>query len=195
MSAEPFLAWALNGEPLTLHQGSPLRLIVPGLVRRRQRQVALGDSRSAGRVPRQVPGALVPHAARRDDRRRDEVGRDRRHAHEPEVVHRARHARTAARYKVLGVVLNDGTPIKSVEVKVDDGPWQPATHRSGDDEGQVLVEVLQLHVERRHAGRTHDRLARHRRDRPRAADREGSREQEVVPRGQLAGAAQDHGAA
>jgi hypothetical protein len=28
---------------------------------------------------------------------------------------------------VLGVVLNDGTPIKSVEVRVDDGPWQPAT--------------------------------------------------------------------
>jgi hypothetical protein len=28
---------------------------------------------------------------------------------------------------VLGVVLNDGTPLKSVEVKVDDGPWQPAT--------------------------------------------------------------------
>ena len=28
---------------------------------------------------------------------------------------------------MLGVVLNDGTPLKSVEVKVDDGPWQPAT--------------------------------------------------------------------
>ena len=25
-----FLAWALNGEPLTKHQGAPLRLIVPG---------------------------------------------------------------------------------------------------------------------------------------------------------------------
>jgi hypothetical protein len=25
------------------------------------------------------------------------------------------------------VILNDGTPIKTVEVKVDDGPWQPAT--------------------------------------------------------------------
>ena len=24
-------------------------------------------------------------------------------------------------------MLNDGTPIKSIEVKVDDGPWQPAT--------------------------------------------------------------------
>ena len=27
----------------------------------------------------------------------------------------------------MGVVLNDGTPIKAVEVKVDEGPWQPAT--------------------------------------------------------------------
>ena len=25
------------------------------------------------------------------------------------------------------MILNDGTPIKSVEVKVDDGPWQQAT--------------------------------------------------------------------
>ena len=30
LSPEPFLAYALNGEPLTTHQGSPLRLIVPG---------------------------------------------------------------------------------------------------------------------------------------------------------------------
>ena len=29
-SPEPFLACALNGEPLTVHQGSPLRLLVPG---------------------------------------------------------------------------------------------------------------------------------------------------------------------
>src|SRR5947208_160828 len=26
-----------------------------------------------------------------------------------------------------GVVRSDGTPLKSVEVRVDDGPWQPAT--------------------------------------------------------------------
>ena len=30
-------------------------------------------------------------------------------------------------HKVLAVVLNDGTPIKSVEIKVDEGPWQMAT--------------------------------------------------------------------
>src|SRR5579872_4043485 len=39
----------------------------------------------------------------------------------------ARVTRDGNRYKVLGVVLNDGTPLKSVEVRVDDGPWQPAT--------------------------------------------------------------------
>jgi len=32
-----------------------------------------------------------------------------------------------SRHNVFGVVLHDGTPIRSVEVKVDDGPWQPAT--------------------------------------------------------------------
>ena len=39
----------------------------------------------------------------------------------------ARVTKAGSQYKVLGVVLNDGTPMKSVEVKVDDGPWQPAT--------------------------------------------------------------------
>jgi hypothetical protein len=39
----------------------------------------------------------------------------------------ARVTRDGNRHKVLGVVLNDGTPLKSVEVKVDEGSWQPAT--------------------------------------------------------------------
>jgi hypothetical protein len=39
----------------------------------------------------------------------------------------ARVARAGDRHNVLGVVLNDGTPLKSVEVRVDEGPWQPAT--------------------------------------------------------------------
>ena len=30
LSPEPFLAYGLNGDPLTKHQGAPLRLIVPG---------------------------------------------------------------------------------------------------------------------------------------------------------------------
>src|SRR2546421_388774 len=39
----------------------------------------------------------------------------------------ARITTDGSRYKVLGVVLNDGTPLKAVEVRVDDGPWQAAT--------------------------------------------------------------------
>ena len=39
----------------------------------------------------------------------------------------ARVSRDGGKHNVFGVVLNDGTPIKSVEVRVDQGPWQPAT--------------------------------------------------------------------
>jgi hypothetical protein len=39
----------------------------------------------------------------------------------------ARLTREGNVHKMLGIVLNDGTPIKSVEVRIDDGPWQPAT--------------------------------------------------------------------
>ena len=39
----------------------------------------------------------------------------------------ARVTRDGSAHNVFGIVLNDGTPIKSVEVQVDDGPWQAAT--------------------------------------------------------------------
>jgi hypothetical protein len=39
----------------------------------------------------------------------------------------ARVSKAGAAHRVLGVILHDGTPIKSVEVKVDEGAWQPAT--------------------------------------------------------------------
>ena len=65
MKPEPMLAYALNGEPLTRDQGFPLRLHHAGLVRRRQREVALGNSPAGGALPRQLPGALVPHGAHR----------------------------------------------------------------------------------------------------------------------------------
>ena len=39
----------------------------------------------------------------------------------------ARVSSTDSGHNIFGVVLHDGTPINSVEVKIDDGPWQPAT--------------------------------------------------------------------
>jgi hypothetical protein len=38
----------------------------------------------------------------------------------------ARVTRDGTRHNVFGVVLHDGTPLRSVEVRVDDGPWQAA---------------------------------------------------------------------
>jgi hypothetical protein len=29
-------------------------------------------------------------------------------------------------HEIMGFVLNDGTPLRSVEIKIDDGPWQAA---------------------------------------------------------------------
>ena len=43
----------------------------------------------------------------------------------------ARVSRMGDTVKVVGFVLNDGTPLRSVEVKVDDGAWQQASIDSG----------------------------------------------------------------
>ena len=39
----------------------------------------------------------------------------------------ARVRKSADAHTIHGFVLNDGTPLRSVEVKVDEGPWQRAT--------------------------------------------------------------------
>jgi hypothetical protein len=39
----------------------------------------------------------------------------------------ARVRKSGGAHQVLGFVLNDGTPLTSVEVQVDNGPWQKAT--------------------------------------------------------------------
>ena len=75
----------------------------------------------------------------------------------------ARVTKMGGEHKVTGFVLNDGTPIKSVEVKIDDGAV--AARHDARVQQQVLVEALRLRLEGRHAGRAHDRLARHRRER------------------------------
>jgi hypothetical protein len=45
--------------------------------------------------------------------------------HLKSVVARVR--KTGGAHEVLGFVLNDGTPLKSVEIQIDNGPWQKAT--------------------------------------------------------------------
>jgi DMSO/TMAO reductase YedYZ molybdopterin-dependent catalytic subunit len=126
LSAEPFLAYALNGEPLTKHQGSPLRLLVPGWYGMANvkwlAQIHVQEEQYLGKFQSRWYRTL----------RGENVGGEMKWV-ESDISHMrpksfvARVTKTGNSHKVLGVVLNDGSPVKTVEVKVDEGPWQPAT--------------------------------------------------------------------
>jgi DMSO/TMAO reductase YedYZ molybdopterin-dependent catalytic subunit len=126
MSNEPFLAWALNGEPLTKHQGSPLRLIVPGWY-------GVANVKWLSHIHIQEDQYLGKYQARWYRTVKGEMIDGEMKWNETAVTHMqlksfiARVTTDGNRHKVLGVILNDGTAIKSVEVKIDEGAWQPAT--------------------------------------------------------------------
>ncbi|MCB1671237.1 MAG: molybdopterin-dependent oxidoreductase [Gammaproteobacteria bacterium] len=125
MRPENMLAFEMNGEPLPLYHGRPLRLIVPGWYGvanvKWLTQIHVQDTRFMGRfmgrdyvtlkkevvggVERWVENSVTTINMKSVIARVSHVGND---------------------YRIQGFVLNDGTPISSVEVKVDDGPWQRA---------------------------------------------------------------------
>jgi DMSO/TMAO reductase YedYZ molybdopterin-dependent catalytic subunit len=122
---EPLLAYALDGEPLSKHQGSPLRLMVPGWY-------GVANVKWLSQIHIQQDAYLGKYQARWYRTIRGQMIDGEMKYMETSVTHMnlksfvARVTQSGDRYKVLGIVLNDGTPIKSVEVKVDDGPWRPA---------------------------------------------------------------------
>ena len=89
-----------------------------------------------------------------------------------EVGDRPRAGETAGAHQVLGFVLNDGTPLRSVEVQGRRRRVAAGDARSR--EHAVFVEAVHLSMGRRHARRAHARVARHRRERRRAADGRGA---------------------
>ena len=126
LSPELFLAYALNGEPLTVHQGFPLRLLVPGWY-------GVAQVKWLSEIHIQEDQYLGKFQARWYRTLRGEMIDGEMKWVETAVTRMqlksfiARVTSEGGRHKVLGVVLNDGTPLKSVEVRVDDGPWEPAT--------------------------------------------------------------------
>jgi len=126
LSAEPFLAWGLNGAPLSKHQGAPLRLLVPGWY-------GMANVKWLSEIHAQEEKFVGKYQTRWYRTVRTEMVDGELKVSETEVTRMqlksfvARVTATGTAHKVLAVVLNDGTPIKSVEVKVDDGAWQPAT--------------------------------------------------------------------
>jgi DMSO/TMAO reductase YedYZ molybdopterin-dependent catalytic subunit len=125
LSPEIFLAYALNGAPLTKHQGAPLRLIVPGWY-------GVANVKWLSQIHIQEDPYVGKFQARWYRTVRGEMIDGEMKYMETAVTHMnlksfiARVSKSGTQYTVTGVVLNDGTPVKSVEVKVDDGAWQPA---------------------------------------------------------------------
>jgi DMSO/TMAO reductase YedYZ molybdopterin-dependent catalytic subunit len=125
LSPDLFLAYAMNGEPLTKHQGAPLRLLVPGYY-------GVCNVKWLNHIHLQEEQYLGRFQARWYRTLRGEMIDGELMWKESAVMQMnlksfiARVTKNGNQYKVLGVILNDGSPLKSVEVKVDDGPWQAA---------------------------------------------------------------------
>ncbi|HJO17555.1 MAG: molybdopterin-dependent oxidoreductase [Arenicellales bacterium] len=126
LSSDPILVYALNSEPLTRHQGFPLRLLVPGwygmALVKWLAEIHVQENRYLGKFQarhyRTLKGEMVNGEMKWKET-------DISTTQLKSFV--ARVTSNGSRHQVFGVVLNDGTPIRSVEVKVDDGSWQPAT--------------------------------------------------------------------
>jgi DMSO/TMAO reductase YedYZ molybdopterin-dependent catalytic subunit len=122
---EVMLAYELNGEPLTLNSGAPLRLIVPGWY-------GVAQVKFLSRIHAQENRFVGKYMSR------DYVTlRSRENGAETEwleytvgpiqlksVVTRV--TKLGNSFKVMGFALTDLTPLKSIEVSIDGGPWQAA---------------------------------------------------------------------
>lgn len=136
MKAEPILAWAMNGEPLTTPQGAPLRLIVPGWYGvanvKWLSEIHLQEDRFVGnfqaRWYRSIVG--VGGTGTDTDQNTQWMEAEISKLHLKSAI--ARVKKTGTSHQIVGFVLNDGTPLRSVEVKIDGGDWQKATLDPGN---------------------------------------------------------------
>jgi DMSO/TMAO reductase YedYZ molybdopterin-dependent catalytic subunit len=136
MKPEPLLAYALNGDPLTREQGFPVRLIMPGWYGvanvKWLAQVHLQEDRYLGNYQARWYRSLrgVGGTGDASDPETQWVENEITRMHLKSVIARVR--KGGGTHQILGFVLNDGTPLKSVEVQIDNGPWRQATFDSSN---------------------------------------------------------------
>jgi len=120
------LCYELNGEPLTKEHGFPLRLIVPGWFGiswvKWLNRIEVLDRRYMSKYMAQEYVTL--RGEERGDKtiwRLTSVGP----MNVKSIIARALRLRDGT-IRLAGAAWGDGTPLKAVEVKIDDGPWMPA---------------------------------------------------------------------
>ncbi|PCJ24986.1 MAG: sulfite oxidase [SAR86 cluster bacterium] len=125
MRDENLLALEMNGEPLPQFHGKPLRLLIPGFYGvanvKWLTQIHIQDRRYMGRFMGRDYVTLKKESIG-DQERWVENSVTRIHLKSSII----RVTRTGNQHKISGFVLNDGTDLRSVEVKIDNGPWQEA---------------------------------------------------------------------
>lgn len=132
LSPEPLLVYALNGKQLTPHQGFPLRLLVPGWYGvanvKYLSEIHVQKDRYLGKYQarwyRTLKGEMINGVIKWKE---TAVTKMKLKSFIARVTYEGR------RHKVFGVVLHDGTPLRSVEVKVDNGQWKLATMDTNTD--------------------------------------------------------------
>jgi DMSO/TMAO reductase YedYZ molybdopterin-dependent catalytic subunit len=125
MREENMLALQMNGEALPQFHGRPLRLLIPGFYGvanvKWLTQIHVQDRRFMSRFMGRDYVTL-----------KKEIIGDRERWVENSVTRIqlksaiSRVTRTGNTHKISGFVLTDGTPVRSVEIKIDNGPWRQA---------------------------------------------------------------------
>lgn len=125
------VAYERNGEPLVQRIGAPVRLVVPGWYGvanvKWLKRIELRDRRYMGRF--MARDYVTVRGERREDGDVEFVETSVSRMHTKSIIARVtRPAESDGKVplKVFGAVWSDGTPIKAVEVRLDDGPWQAA---------------------------------------------------------------------
>jgi DMSO/TMAO reductase YedYZ molybdopterin-dependent catalytic subunit len=125
MNPDIMLAYEMNGEPLPLYHGAPLRLVVPGWYGvanvKWLGQIHVQDRRYMGRFMARDYVTLSKRMIGGEERWEERSVT--RIQLKSSII---RVTRNGNAHSIMGFVLNDGTPLRSVEVSIDGGSWQVA---------------------------------------------------------------------
>jgi DMSO/TMAO reductase YedYZ molybdopterin-dependent catalytic subunit len=124
----PILAWEMNGEPLTVVHGFPVRLVVPGWYGVSQVKWLDRIEVSADRLmTRFMAKDYVTLMGREVDGEVEWVETSVTRQRPKSVIARVTRNDETNRITIFGAAWSDGTPLARVEVQVDGGGWQTAT--------------------------------------------------------------------
>jgi DMSO/TMAO reductase YedYZ molybdopterin-dependent catalytic subunit len=124
--SEAIIAWEMNGEPLTPDHGFPARIVVPGWYGVQNVKWLTGLEVSPDRfMGRFQARDYVTIMGRQNGGKTEWVETSVTKIRTKSMIARVT-KRANGGLSVFGVAMTDGTPLKTVEVQMDEGPWTAA---------------------------------------------------------------------